>query len=125
MIKCIKLNVWGREYILEVYYDCCENEEPLENQIRSFEFFVNNMDLIEKSRHYVENYCRRDVLSDNNHKKDNIFSYVKPDYLLIKREEENPRVALMCDYRYDMEHGLAIVFSCNGSIEVGTQDMIL
>ena len=64
-------------------------------------------------------------LADNeNNRKDNIFSYIKPEYLFVKRED-HPRVALMCKYRYDMEHGLAVVFAADGGITVGTQDIIL
>ncbi len=73
----------------------------------------------------VVRFCKEEVLADNeNNKKDNIFSYIKPDYLFVKRED-HPRVALMCKYRYDMEHGLAVVFDTDGSVKVGTQDIIL
>jgi len=34
-------------------------------------------------------------------------------------------VAIMCKYKYDIEHGIAIVFFSDGKIEVGTQDIIL
>jgi len=81
--------------------------------------------LIEKSKAKVEAYCREKVLEDDeNEKKDNVFSYVKPEYLFVKREE-NPRVIMMCKYRYDLEHGLAVVFSLDSNIVVGSQDMIL
>ena len=60
-----------------------------------------------------------------NIKKDNIFSYIKPDYLFVKRDDECPRVALMCKYRYEPENGLAIVYSSDGKAKVGIQDIIL
>ena len=31
----------------------------------------------------------------------------------------------MCKYRYDIEHGLAVVFATDGSVTVGLQDFIL
>ena len=31
----------------------------------------------------------------------------------------------MCKYRYDPEHGLAVVFSHEGKVSVGIQDIIL
>ena len=69
---------------------------------------------------------REQVQEDaDNQKKDNIFSYIKPDYLLIKRDAENPRVAMMCKYRYEPEHGLTVVFPHDGQIVVGIQDIIL
>ena len=76
-------------------------------------------------RNAVEKYCRDLLIEDvDNGKKDNIFSYVKPEYLFVKHEDK-PRVAIMCKYRYDMEHGLAVVFSADGDISVGPQDIIL
>ena len=64
------------------------------------------------------------MADDENKKKDNILSYVKPEYIFVKRED-NPRILILCKYRYDLEHGLAIVFSPDGSIVVGPQDIIL
>ena len=58
-------------------------------------------------------------------KKDNIFSYVKPDYLFVKNETKYHKVALMCKYRYDEEHGLTVVFDSEGKVTVGDQDIIL
>jgi hypothetical protein len=60
-----------------------------------------------------------------NQKKDNIFSYVKPEYLFVEHDNETPRIALMCKCRYELEHGLAVVFSTDGDVDVGIQDIIL
>jgi hypothetical protein len=62
---------------------------------------------------------------EDNQKKDNIFSYEKPDYLLVKRDKEKPRIALMCKCRYEPEHGLTVVFTSEGDVDVGIQDIIL
>ena len=72
-----------------------------------------------------ERFCREEVIADSeNNKKDNIFSYIKPEYIFVKCED-HPRVAIMCKYRYDIEHGLAVVFATDGSVTVGLQDFIL
>lgn len=84
------------------------------------------MEWLEQAKKSVEKFCKDQVKRDKeNDKKDNIFSYVKPEYVFVKRDEKQPRVALMCKYRYDLEHGLAIVFSSDGKISVGSQDIIL
>ena len=62
---------------------------------------------------------------DENPIKDNIFSYIKPECLFVKRDKESSRIAMMCKYRYDLEHGLAVVFSSDGEVTVGMQDIIL
>ena len=32
---------------------------------------------------------------------------------------------MMCKYKYDPEHGMAIVYSADGKVTVGIQDIIL
>lgn len=126
MSKQIELEIWGREFSLHVDYDCYEGEEITEAQIQALKQFRTHTDRIEQSKSAVENYCKEQVMSDDeNNKKDNIFSYIKPECLFVKRDKENPRIALMCKYRYDLEHGLAVVFSSDGEVAVGLQDIIL
>ena len=84
-----------------------------------------NPEWVDKAKKYVEEYCREDVEHDDeNQKKDNIFSYVKPVDIFVKGEDK-PRIAIMCKYRYDPEHGLAVVFDSEGNITVGIQDIII
>lgn len=126
MTKSLELEIRGRKFILPVGYDCCEGEEVTNAQIQAFQKFKSHTDRIEQSRTIVEEYCREQVMGDKeNTKKDNIFSYIKPECFFIKRDKEAPDIALMFKYRYDLEHGLAIVFSADGEIIVGMQDIIL
>ena len=126
MIKTLDISIWGRMFSLPVDYDCYENEAPTQIQIDALTSISSQKALIEKSKALVEDYCRAAVMEDaENEKKDNIFSYAVPHYVYVKREEPRPRVALMCRYRYDPEHGLAIVFCPDGKVMVGIQDIIL
>lgn len=126
MIKVLDIVIWGREFSLSVDYDCDEDEEVLRKQIKVFEDFISHPEWIENAKGYVEKYCRKSVVADiGNNKKDNIFSYIKPDYIYVKRSGICPQIALMCKYRYDMEHGLAVVFTSDGNVSVGLQDIIL
>lgn len=126
MIKTLKLTIWEREFELPIEYDCYKGEEVTEEQIASAEGFASQKGWIAASKKKVEAFCREKVLKDDeNQKKDNVFSYIIPEYLFIKRDEKNPRVAIMCRYRYDPEHGIAIVFSHDGEITIGPQDIIL
>lgn len=125
LINELEIQIWERDFTLPVKYDCYQGEEVTPEQIKALDRFKKRRKMIEKSKAKVEAYCREKVLEDDeNEKKDNVFSYVKPEYLFVKREED-PRVIMMCKYRYDLEHGLAVVFSSNGSIVAGSQDMIL
>lgn len=126
MIKTLKLLIWGRDFSIPIEYDCYEGETITPQQVKALNDFVAHSDWLNKAKDCVEKYCKDSVMEDTeNAKKDNIFSYVKPEYLFVKRDEKHPKVVLICKYRYDLEHGLAIVFSFDGKISVGSQDMIL
>ena len=126
MTESLELIIWGRSFSLPVVFDCYEGEIVSKEQEKSLNRFVSHQEWIEKSQQTVEEYCKDDVLDDDeNTKKDNIFSYLKPECIFVKHEEKRPRVAIMCKYRYDLEHGLAVVFYSDGKIIVGIQDIIL
>ena len=126
MINSIDITIWNRAYSLPVEYEFYTEDiltKPQEKAIRSF---TEHPEWLEDAKSQVEQYCFSEVMADeNNEKTDNIFSYIKPDYVFVKRDKKNARVALMCKYRYDQEHGLAVVFSSEGKATVGIQDIIL
>ena len=126
MIDNLNILIWEREFDIKVDYDIFEDEEVLPEQLETLNVFMEHPEWIEKAKVYVEDYCKKAVMNDeSNDKKDNIFSYVKPDYLFVKYETKKHRIALMCNYKYDAEHGIAIVFDNQGNITVGMQDIIL
>ena len=125
MTNEISMIIWGREFILPIEYRCYDDEPVSKVQQNAVDVLCNHPEWVERAKNAVEKYCRELVVEDaDNGKKDNIFSYVKPEYLFVKHEAK-PRVAIMCKYRYDMEHGLAVVFSSDDDISVGPQDIIL
>lgn len=126
MTKSVELIIWGRQFTIPIVYDCYRNESVTQEQTDALKAFTTHLDWIEKAKRQVEVYCRERVAEDDeNQKKDNIFSYVKPESIFVKRDKGHPRIALMCKYRYDPEHGLAIVFSADGYATIGPQDIIL
>ncbi len=126
LIDVLQLIIWGREFTLNVDYNLYDDEKISSNQEAMLTLLANHPDWIEASKLKVEEYCKKAVDEDErNQKKDNIFSYIKPEYLFVKHDELNPRIAIMCKYKYNLEHGLAIVFDRNGNIEIGIQDIIL
>lgn len=126
MTECIAINIWERDFNLPVDFDCVENETASKDQRKALEAFLVNRKMLDEAEPVLVQYCRNEVEKDKgNKKKENIFSYVKPESIFIKRENGHPRVALLCRYRYDEEHGLALVFWPEGRITVGSQDIIL
>ena len=126
MIDEINLMIWGREFTLPIAYECYDSETITVEQRKAVEAFVSCPGRIEAAKSKVEKYCKEEVMEDaENQKKDNIFSYIKPERLFVKHDKGSPRTALMCKYRYDPEHGLAVVFNADGSTIVGSQDIII
>lgn len=126
MIESLKITIWGRDFSLPIEYDCYEGETITTQQFDAVNCFSAHTEWVEDAKSYVEAFCKDQVMEDEeNSKKDNVFSYIKPESIFVKRDKEHPRVALMCKYRYDLEHGLAVVFFSNGEITVGIQDIIL
>lgn len=75
----------------------------------------------------VEAYCRaadREAFGDG--PIGNIFRYVMPQQLFVKRTGNDSRVVgLLCACRFDEENGLAVVFRDERLERVGTQNIIL
>ena len=125
MINELNISIWERTFLLPVEYDCYDDEIVTEPQKSAVKMLTTHPEWIVSAKEHVESFCREEVLKDDeNNKKDNIFSYVKPDYLFVKYDPK-PRVAIMCKYRYEPEHGLAVVFAHDGKVTVGIQDIIL
>lgn len=122
----IKMMLWGRKFNFDVTFDCYSDEKVLESQKQAVQKLSEMSDEIADSLESVKEYC----LSNNKEeigaeKIDNIFRYVAPKYLFVPRDEKKQVVAIMCNYKFDSEGGIAVVFE-NGKIkEIGKQEIIL
>ena len=126
MTEELKITIWNREFTLPVIYDCYKGEKVTPEQKASFQSFTEHPEWIKAAKVLVEDYCKEAVLQDEqNIKKDNIFSYVIPDYIFVRRSKEKPKVALICKYRYDFEHSLAVMFAMDGKVNVGNQELLI
>jgi hypothetical protein len=70
-------------------------------------------------------HCLKENGAEIGDKIDNIFKYVIPRSLYIPRKQEKQTVAMLCDYKFDMEHGIAVVFENGQFKKVGSQDIVL
>lgn len=121
-----KLNIWGREFELDIEYDCYSGEEVLPIQNEALKSFVGASMAISAAKNNVEKYCLMNNQVDmGTDYIDNIFKYVIPKYLFVKRNTDKRVVAIMCNYKFDIEHGLAIVFEDEKLTQIGKQDIIL
>ncbi|GHV00892.1 hypothetical protein FACS189483_11110 [Spirochaetia bacterium] len=122
-----KINVWGREFELDIVYDCYTGEEVLATQTDALANFLTKPELVNQSKSAVEKYCiERNADEVGSSVIDNIFKYVMPESLYVQRTKDGRHVVgLMCNYKYDIEHGIAVVFENEQLKYVDSQDSIL
>ena len=120
-----KLLIWNREFDLRVVFDSYD-EEVLPIQEQALEAFLKAENTIQESKKQLEKYILNDEYAEiEGNSIDNIFKYVIPTDIYIPRTPETRTVALLCDYRFDEEHGIAIVFENEQFEEIGEQDIVL
>ncbi len=118
----IKTKIWDREFVLDVCKQCFPGEDPttVQNEAEAYlESFIQALNASLKNvKEYVVHHGAN-ITSVNN-----IFKYVMPKSIFIPRTK-NRVTALLCNYKFDPEHGIAIVFE-NGKLkQIGMQDCVL
>jgi hypothetical protein len=107
-----KLNIWGRDFELDVVYEKYSGEEILQTQKTALQQFISAPNIIEASKTAVEQYClkwNKDEIGTD--KIDNLFKYIKPKSLYVLRSEDNTRtIAVLCAYKFYSDNKIAIVF---------------
>ena len=120
----IKIEIWERIFDLKVDYDYFDDEELIESQISAAELF-DNAD-IGATLENVKKYCTQ--VSDGKVKNEeitNIFKFVMPTSIFVPRTKNKRTVAIMCNFKFDIEHGIAIVFENEEFKKIVTQDELL
>lgn len=120
----LKIIIWDREFELSVIYQNFPGEEVTDDQDRTVKAILD-IDF-SMAKVAVEKYIKQFNSEElNGEEITNIFRYVMPKSLLIPREHGRRIFAVMCNYKFDMEHGLAIVYENEKCKSVGPQDIIL
>lgn len=125
MSKC-KITIWDRTFDLSVVYECYAGEEVLESQREAFAMLEDNKKEVADSLAAVKKYVQKTSAGQlNDDGIENIFKYVMPKSIFVPHTKKHRIAAIMCNYKFDMEHGIAVVFE-NGKLKkVGTQDIVL
>jgi hypothetical protein len=125
MTKC-KMNIWGREFELPLVYECYDGEEVLESQKEAFALLERNSDETDDSLNHVKRYVKKtgaDSLADN--EIENIFRYVMPKSIFVPHSKSHQIAAILCNYKFDAEHGIAVIFENGHFKKIGPQDIVL
>ena len=119
------INIWDRSFSLAVCYECYPGEKVLDEQKEALELFLDSDKAIADSRTKVEKYILKNYADEVKASAiENIFKYVMPKSLYVPHDN-HLTVAILCNFRFDAEHGLAVVFEKGKLKEIGTQDIIL
>ena len=125
MSKC-KINIWERKFELLLMYECYAGEEVLKSQKEAFAMLEDNVTELAGSLDQVKKYVKKtgaDQLAGD--EIENIFKYVMPKSIFVPHNKKRRTVAIMCNYKFDMEHGIAVVFENGQFKKVGPQDIVL
>lgn len=118
----IKVNVWGRDFDLPVLYECREGQELLQHQKDAAKLFLESDALNDPTQ--VMKYVVTNNSEDVAGRTDNIFRFVIPRQIYVMRKEETNCVALICNYKFDPEHGLAIIYENGNITHIGAEDIL-
>ena len=120
------LNIWGRDFDLEIYFDCYAGETVSDNQKEALELFLQKPQLISEAKDKVIDYCLKRDAAEIGGAIENIFKYVIPQSIYVQKSPDKAHVVgLMCAYRFNPEDGLAVVFRNEAYYEVGSQNIII
>lgn len=121
-----KMTIWDRTFELSLVYECYPGEEVLESQKEAFAMLNDNAKEVAGSLGLVKKYVKEtgeDQLKEE--EIENIFRYVMPKSVFVPHIEKHRVAAILCDYKFDMEHGIAVVFEDGRFKEVGPEDIAL
>lgn len=116
------IEMWGRKFNLPIEFDCYENEEILDLQLDAIkEFSLAESELIKCKDAIIKQIKKQ---SDSESEINNVFKFIKPMEIYVPREKKKKVIGVMCAYKLDMEHGLALVFENNMFKKIGAQDIL-
>ena len=117
------ISIWDRQFSLPIEYDVFPGESVTQLQKQAVESFIREENIT--SNKDISKYIIQHDGKQTGNKIDNIFKYVMPKYLYVPLNPEDRIIAIICDYRFDEEHGIALVYKNEVLKEIGPQDIVL
>ena len=124
----IVMSTWGKEITLEVRFDLLDDERVTSRQAYALGAIFVLWGAVNGALDALRSYC---LENDGNMlasecgtaRIDDIFDVVEPYSLFVVRDDSKRSVALMCHYRLDPEHGLALLFENERLTKIGPEDI--
>ena len=106
----VRTQIWGREFELPVIIKQFKGKEITDTQKEAVERLEQNLDIFNLAKDEVEKYIIDSGLKEKGiNEIDNIFKYVIPKSISVPKSKKRV-LALVCNFKFDMEHGLSIIF---------------
>lgn len=120
-MKADKLNIWGRDFELLVVYECSDWQAIDPAQADEAKRIASGTTRFSDSSSVLD-YVKK----DSGRTEGNIFSFVVPYRVMLRRPDKDGKcsVAILCDYRYDPEHGLVVVYKDGVIRKIGPSDVL-
>ena len=121
----VDLVIWGKKFCLPFEYtDSVDSTNNTEVELSVKEFSDNSEDITDKSIPTVKEYVNKSAKMIGIAKVDELLECINPHMLLIGIDEGNINIALLCGFKYDPEHDIAIIYREQLLVEVGSQDLV-
>ena len=116
-----KYNIWGKEFKLNVLFECQSDKEPTKIQNQALEKFENelNKNNGSKGTNTIQYYLdsQKEIMSfisnldgiDDIDTNCSILDYLTPTEIIVLNEKDR-MVEIICDFKFDMEHSISLRF---------------
>ena len=125
-MRNVKVSIWGRPFDLKVSYDHFDDDVIPSDMVEARDRMLASWDSVEAALDDVKKYCLEhngDEVEQlyGTRSIDNVFRIAVPDCLYVLPSLDERKVALMLNYRFDLEEGLALLFANEALVSIGPQ----
>lgn len=119
----VMISIWGKSFEMSVCKEYYPGEFETEEQAEALDLLLSAKSEIDNSKEKVAEYLLKKNADElTGEKMDNLFRYVMPKSIYIPRK--NKTAVILCNYKFDPEHGLALVFEKGKFKKICSQDAI-
>lgn len=125
----VTIPLWGRVFSMRVEFDHYDDDVIPAKMESALDTFLDHLQDVQNSQDKLKEYCIKQDADElvklfGKAEIEDVFDVVMPDCLFVLRPEGHRRIALMLDYRFDIDEGLALLFVDEKLKSIGTQSSV-
>lgn len=114
-----EMTIWGRKLDLDIVFDVYDDEEILPSQETALNCFLEKeSELFSLVDDRIISYCIDKSNGSLSQPIDNIFRFLVPSSLFIKRSSCKRKIILCCSFKYDIEHDVEIIYENEKLVDI-------